>query len=214
MKGNYPHKLPRRTFLGMGSASIAALFLLQGCGGSDDLSERLGKVSGSQRVSTDTSLDAVYSYLRNQALTFRRADFHIPDPPPEAPIWGVLMESNYSDAALTAALTLLALFDGTSSVYLSNGGGVIGGGGHENVRAANAAFVRIANQSYRHLKPCESFPVPTVGQTIFYARTDSGVLTVDGTDADLSKKEHPLSLLFGAGHLLLMRLFQTADYVK
>jgi hypothetical protein len=125
------------------------------------------------------------------------------------------MESNYSysDTTLTAALTLLALLDGTSSVYLGGGGGVIGGGDHEDVRKANAEFIRAANQSYRHLTPCESFPVPVAGQTIFYALTDSGVLTADGLDDTLAKGQQPLSPLFGAGHTLLMRLFQEAKSV-
>jgi hypothetical protein len=142
--------------------------------------------------------------MRNQALSFRRADFRTPDPPPEAPIWGVIMESNYS----TVTATLLTLIDGTTSLYLSSGGGIIGGEGHENIREANAAFIRTANQCYQHLKPCESFPVPTSGQTIFYARTDSSVFNADGLDVDLVKGQHPLSPLFKAGHRVLTPLLQ------
>jgi hypothetical protein len=38
---------------------------------------------------------------------------------PEAPVWGILMETGYSEATAT----LLALGDGTTSLYLSSGGG-------------------------------------------------------------------------------------------
>lgn len=142
-----------------------------------------------QQVSADKSPEEAYSFLRNQALFMRRADFQISDPPPEIAIWGALMEWNTS--GLTA--TVLTLIDGTTSVYLSNGGGVIGGGeGHEDIREANAEFIRAANQLYQHLKPCESFPSPASGQTIFYALTDSGVLTAEGLDADLAEERHPL----------------------
>jgi hypothetical protein len=114
------------------------------------------------------------------------------------------MESNYSQVTST----LLTLIDGTTSVYFSSGGGIVGGGGHENIREANAEFIRTANRFYQHLKPCESFPVPAVGQTIFYARTDSGVLTAGGIDADLARGQHLLSPLFRAGHVVLTPLLQ------
>jgi hypothetical protein len=110
--------------------------------------------------------------------------------------------------------TLLTLIDGTTSIYLSNGKIIVGGQKYENIREANAAFIRTANQAYQHLEPCESFPVPTPGQTIFYARTDSGVLTADGPDADLVKAELPLSPLFNAGHRVIVRVYQAAGYIS
>jgi hypothetical protein len=210
VKGNCTHEMPRRKFLGISSASITALLLLQGCGGSGDALPSLGKSPGAPRVSTDTSPDEVYSHMRNQALSFRRADFRIPDPPPKAPIWGMIMEFNTPDVAAT----LFTLIDGTTSLYLSNGKSIIGGEGHENTREANAAFIRTANQTYQHLKPCESFPVPTPGQTIFYARTDSGVLTADGPNADLVKGALPLSPVFRAGHIAIRRVYQVAGYIR
>jgi hypothetical protein len=166
-----------------------------------------GKSSDSQRVATDTSPNEVYSGLRQQALSLRRADVGIPDPQTDAPIWAMLMEIGHPGATAT----LVTVIDGTTSLYLSNGGGIIGGQGHENVCEANAEFIRTANQFYRHLKPCESYPAPAIGQTIFYAITDSGILTADGLDTDLGSGQHPLSPLFYAGHAVLTPLFQTSE---
>lgn len=163
-----------------------------------------GKPSDARPDSADKSPEEMYSFLRNQPLFMRRADFRIPGPPPGAPIWGLLMEWNHS--GITA--TVLTLIDGTTSVYLSDGGAVIGGQGHEDIREANAEFIRTANQLYQHLKPCESFPSPAVGQTIFYALTDPGVLTAYGLEADLTEELHPLSPLFHVGHRVLGLLFQ------
>jgi hypothetical protein len=166
-----------------------------------------GKASDPTRVPRDTSPNGVYSGLRHQALSLRRADGGIPAPPPDAPIWGMLMEIGHPGATAT----LFTVIDGTTSLYLSSGGGIIGGQGHENVREANAAFIKTANQFYQYLKSCESFPVPAIGQTIFYAITDSGILTADGLDADLGSDKHPLSPLFYAGHAVLTPLFQTSE---
>src|SRR5712671_7117575 len=89
------------------------------------------------QFSSDTSPDEVYSVLRNQALSTNRTENGIATPPPAAPAWGILMETGYD----LATVTLFALADGTTSLYISNGGGMIGGQAHEAVRNANAAFI-------------------------------------------------------------------------
>src|ERR1700730_10592798 len=105
-------------------------------------------------LSPDASPEGIYSALRNQALSTNRTDNGIAAPSPAAPGWGILMETGYD----VATVTLFALADGTTSLYLSNGGGMIGGQGHEAVRNANAAFVNEANRSLPHLRRCEAFP--------------------------------------------------------
>jgi hypothetical protein len=151
---------------------------------------------------TDRSGDDAYSVLRRQALFARRAEVGIPAPPPEAPVWGVLMETGYSEGTAT----LIALGDGTTSLYLSTGGGVVGGHAHQDVRRANAEFVETANRFCRHLDPTDSFPLAAEGYTIFYVLTDSGVLTGGGREEDLGLERDTLSPLFHAGHLVIARL--------
>ena len=168
----------------------------------------LQKLSGKSRsassVPSDTSHGGLYSALREGALSAERIAAGIPDPPADAPVWGVLMETSFPEGTAT----LFALSDGTTSLYLSHGGGVIGGGDHENVRQANADFIKTANQFYRQMRACESFPTPEVGRTIFYALTDSGVSTGGGLEDDLGYERHPLSPLFHAGHAVITQLYR------
>ena len=144
----------------------------------------------------------MYPALRHQALSTKRTKVGIPAPPPEAPAWGILMETGYPETTAT----LLALSDGTTSLYFSSGGGVIGGHAHQSVRQANVALLETANQYYQHLKPSESFPVPATGHTLFYVLTDSGVLSGGGREDDLGHGRHPLSPLFHAGHQVIAQL--------
>src|SRR5215210_5081403 len=83
------------------------------------------------RVSSDTSPDGVYSKLRHQALATNRSEAGRSAPSPGAPVWGVIMETGYEEVTVT----LFALTDGTTSLYLSNGGGVIGGHDHGGQRS-------------------------------------------------------------------------------
>ena len=144
----------------------------------------------------------MYSALRHQALSARRTEVGIPAPHPEAPVSGILMETGYPDGTAT----LFALSDGTTSIYLSSGRGVIAGHAHQGVREANAEFLETANQYYQHLEPTESFPVPAEEQTLFYVLTDSGVLRGAGLEDNLGYGRHPLSPLFHAGHRVITQL--------
>ena len=144
----------------------------------------------------------MYSALRHQALSIQRTEVNIPALPPEAPVWGILMETGYPEGTVT----LFALSDGTTSLYLSSGGGVIGGHSHQSVRQANAELLETANQYYQHLEPTESFPLPAEKQTLFYVLTDSGVLSGYGREDDLGIGQHPLSPLFHTGHRAITQL--------
>jgi len=97
------------------------------------------------RFPTDTSPGGQYSRLRSHALTIQREQVGIPTPPPDSPVWAVLMETGHPKVTETLAL----VSDGTSSVYRSDGDGVIGGHGYENVRKAIRLFPTI-------LKPLHS----------------------------------------------------------
>ena len=43
-----------------------------------------------------------------------------------------------------ATATIVAVSDGSASIYLSNGGGYLGGGGHESIRNAASKMVEAA----------------------------------------------------------------------
>jgi len=160
------------------------------------------RVRTTARVSTDTSPNGVYSGLRQQALSTNRTEIGMDAPSPETPVWGILMETGFE----AVTVTLLALCDGGTSLYFSNGGGIIGGHSHEAVRSANAAFLAEANRSLRSLKSCATFPIPELGHTVFYVLTDSGVLSDDALEKDLGYGRHPLSTLFHAGHAVISQL--------
>ncbi len=157
---------------------------------------------GPQRYATDTSQGGSYSRMRLGALTLSREQANLPTPPPDSPVWAVLMETGHP--RLTETLVLVC--DGTSSVYVSNGQGVIGGHGFENVRKANAEFIRLANRDRHLFQATEAAPIPETGTTIFYARTDAGLLFYGDIQQAFIDSRHPLAELFQAGQEALTQL--------
>jgi hypothetical protein len=94
--------------------------------------------------------------------------------------------------------TLVALSDGNASVYLSTGGGYIGGQSHEPVRKAAQRTVIVANEVEPQIHATTAYPLPRPGEVAFYALTDSGVFTASAPEEDLKDDHSPLSKLANA----------------
>jgi hypothetical protein len=112
------------------------------------------------------------------------------------------METGYAEG--TAAL--FSLIDGTTSLYLSSGGGIIGGGAYETVRDASAEFIKAGDTVLEHLKPTRDGAFAEPGETLFYALTDAGVFSGCALELTLATGYHPLSGLFLAGQEVLTQL--------
>lgn len=109
------------------------------------------------------------------------------------------METGYPEAAVT----LVAVVDGTASLYFSNGGGIIGAGEHENVRPASQKLVAMAGAFVESMEIVDSFPLVTPGNTSFYIVTSTGVHTYSAKEDDLGEERDRLSPLFHQGHELI-----------
>ncbi|MGH7356315.1 MAG: hypothetical protein ACRELS_17295 [Candidatus Rokuibacteriota bacterium] len=94
------------------------------------------------------------------------------------------METGYP----TAVATLVALADGTASLYFSNGGGVIGARQAEAPARAARQVVSTASGHLSLLAPAAQQPLPRRGHTRFYVLTAQGLLTAEATDAELKEK--------------------------
>jgi len=147
-----------------------------------------------------------YLGLRNLMLTGSRAKFSLdPTSSPTEP-WGVLMDWQVSNGAAT----VVAMSDGSASIYLSSGGGFLGGKGQEPIRDAAKKAVASAAEAQPRLSKTETFPLPEPGEVRFYTLTDDGVYTAAAAEADLRKGTSPLASLGNAmqGVVTQYRIFQ------
>ena len=124
-------------------------------------------------------------------------------------VWGALLETGYP----SATATLVALADGTTSLYLSTGGGIIGGGAHARVAAATRSFLTAVEDHLGLLSPDADSDVPVAGRVIIRALTYQGRYRADAPEDDLGHGRHPLSAVFYAGHGVLTEL-RTIDQAR
>jgi len=102
--------------------------------------------------------------------------------------------------------TLVTLADGSASLYLSSGGGTIGGGEHEAVANASRAMVTLSATFLSQMIVVTSFPLPMARITTFFVRTDSGVFSISAPEESLGEGQHALSPLFYAGQEVITQL--------
>jgi hypothetical protein len=150
---------------------------------------------------------AVMTQLRGRILNGSAKDFGIT---PKGEVWGVVMDMGYRDVTAT----VYGLADGNASLYLSSGGGVIGGIGHENVRAAAIKLCEVAEAFKGRATATKDFPLPAPDSVRFYLLTTSGARAAEATTDELAKGKHELSPLFSAAEDVLTQLRLVAQSQK
>jgi hypothetical protein len=144
--------------------------------------------------------------MRRQVLSVIPAALGLAPSPGLRRVWAILMETGY-DAAVAS---LVVIADGSTSLYFSNGGGMIGCGEHESVRAAGTKLLAAAEVHLGLLSPVADMPLPEVGRVRFYVRTFDGIVGAEAAEVDLGENRSQLSPLFVAGHEVItaIRLVQ------
>lgn len=188
---------------------LSCAIMATGCDGTDPVTSRPTTPTDPE-PDTATPRDArkmaeaeyevaeVYVELRNQVLQVK-PDAIGEERTDDSTVIAVLMETAYSEAIVT----LVAVADGTASLYFSNGGGIIGGGGHEPVRKVCAGFIAGAQQYVSQSTSTDTFPLPIEGSVRFYLVTGVGVYTFEALEDDLGYERHTCSPLFHKGHELI-----------
>jgi hypothetical protein len=142
---------------------------------------------------------AIFSQLRENFFTIAPAKIGLAPGTGHRGVWAVVMETGYDKAVVS----LIAIADGTTSLYFSSGGGIIGAGEHKAVHDAAVRLVALADEQADQLALADAHPLPGVGRVRIYARTFNGLLTLEADEQDLGLGRHPLSQLFHAGHAVI-----------
>jgi hypothetical protein len=136
----------------------------------------------------------IYTKLRDQALGFGSVEIKAPPVVAGGRVLGVIMDLGYD----TAVVSVLGLADGTTSMYVSNGGGKIGLGDDERVGAASRRWVEVAETAPGLSETIED-SLPRDGVIRFNVLTTGDRLYAEATETALGDSSHPLFPLFAAG---------------
>jgi hypothetical protein len=159
----------------------------------------LGRLFGGEPIESTYKVAGAYQGLRQQILELKSEQLGISTT--EA-VLAVMMETGYPEAVAT----LVAVVDGSASLYFSNGGGIIGAGESPE---PNAAARRVVAKAAEFRTACiltNEFPLPRKAYTRFYIVTPKGILTSEGKEDDLGNGRHSMSPLFHMAHELITQM--------
>ncbi|MDX1471932.1 MAG: hypothetical protein R3213_10580 [Flavobacteriaceae bacterium] len=147
----------------------------------------------------------VYLGLRSQVLNLTSEEFGVNKQNFPYEVWGLIMETGVKQGSYT----LVTLADGTTSIYYSTGGGIIGAGAHESVQEVSKILLSGANHFHDAATVTTDYPLPEQGQTNFYFLGYDGVKKYTALESDLGNNKDRLSKLFHAAHMVIARVRET-----
>jgi hypothetical protein len=143
-----------------------------------------------------------YANLRGMALKLNPAESGLGPTEALPRAYGVVMDTMYPHGAAT----LLALADGTTSLYLTSGGGTIGAGEHARVATATRRLVAMAEQAVDVIPSAADDALPPQGATTIRVLTHTGAHAVTAPEDDLGNGRHELSPLFHGAHAVIAEI--------
>jgi hypothetical protein len=107
--------------------------------------------------------------------------------------------------------TIVSIVDGNASMYLSSGGGIIGGIGHENVRKAAIDFVNMGQEYFTKMVSVDSFPLPKPDNVRFYILTNKGKYSIEEEIEKIENDKSDWGQLFFEGNKVITELRLTTE---
>ena len=134
--------------------------------------------------------------LREQAFSVSATELGVVPGAGHQHVWAVFMDTGLG----AAFVSLITIADGTTSLYFSNGGGVIGAGEHPAVRTASRRLIALVDECVTEFTTAEDHSAPAAGRVRFYARTFDGLHGFEASEDELGNGRHRHSKLFHAAH--------------
>jgi len=122
-------------------------------------------------------------------------------------VYGVVMDMGMNGGTAT----IVSYKTGDASMYLSSGGGVIGGGQHPKVNSAAKLFVRMAQNYLDKSVKTDATPVPDKDDVIFYLLTNKGVYKGQIQLKKFEDSSSPWNGLFEEGNKVITELRLTGQ---
>jgi hypothetical protein len=134
--------------------------------------------------------------LRGLALDTTARSLGLEREPGQSTVFGALTDMAFDNGTAT----LVGFADGTTSLYTSGGGGVIGAGEHASVVSVTRHFLAAVADVLDHLEPEPDAAMPDAGRVRFHALTFDGRFAAEASEDELGGGHHPLSPAFFAAH--------------
>lgn len=158
-----------------------------------------GQNDKEKTIQTDEN---AFEGLRDMAFTTTSEQLGLSLSEDKKIVYGVIMDWEMGGATAST----VAYQTGDASLYLSSGGGVIGGGQHQNVNDAAKQLVSLAQTFLAKTVKTELTPLPSTDEVKFYLLTNKGVFVGQEQMKNFENNSSPWLKLFEEGNNVLTEL--------
>ncbi len=170
-----------------------------------------GKQSVSDQDTTKSKVhqtkENAFEGLRNMAFSATPEQLGLSLPKDKTVVYGVIMDWEMDGAIATT----VSYQTGDASLYLSSGGGVIGGGQHQNVNSAAKQFVSLAQTFLDKTVETSTTPLPLTDKVKFYLLTNKGVYAGQESMKNFENNSSTWLKLFEEGNNVLTELRKISE---
>ncbi len=149
-----------------------------------------------------------YHDMRGRALSFSAQELGIPTSASDTITYGVILDWHLEHGIAT----IIAFQTGDASMYLSSGGGILGGSGHPTVVAAARQLVSDAGAFLPLTVPSPDTTLPNPDELTFYLLTPHGRQVGRTTMTEIENGTSPWLPLFEQANHVITTLRQTQPH--
>jgi hypothetical protein len=198
----------KMTYLIIGIILAGGLvFYLTSCGNKSTANDKKSPAEQETKSKVHQTKENAFEGLRNMAITATPEQLGLSLPTDKAIVYGVVMDWEMGGATATT----ISYQTGDASFYLSSGGGVIGGGQHQNVNSAAKQFVRLAQTFLDKATKTELTPLPSTKEVKFYLLTNNGVYVGQEQMKNFENNSSTWLKLFEEGNNVFTELRKTSE---
>ena len=184
------------------------VFYLTSCGNKSTANDKQSTTDqGTTKPKVHQTKENAFEGLRNMAFTATPEQLGLSLPTDKTIVYGVIMDWEMGGATATT----VSYQTGDASLYLSSGGGVIGGGQHQNVNSAAKQFVSLAQTFVDKTTKTELTPLPPTNEVTFYLLTNKGVYVGQEQMKNFENNSSSWLKLFEEGNSVLTELRKTSE---
>lgn len=191
------------TFIIIGAILIVSSGIFIACKPKNQLTD---KQDDTQTENKSEQQENPFNGLRQLALSATPEQLGLP-PSDETKVFGIVMDWDLGDGIATVA----AYKTGDASMYLSSGGGVIGGGQHINVREAVFPYVQLGQEYISKTEKTASTPLPDKDCVRFYLLTNNGTYYAQENMENIENESSEWLRLFEEANKVLTELRLTSE---
>jgi len=163
--------------------------------------------SDNSKVKTNETQENPFEGLRNLAFTATPEQLGLLLPIDKTIVFGIVMDWGMNSGIATT----VSYQTGDASLYFSSGGGVIGGGQHENVNIAARKFVELAQIYLEKTIKTETIVLPKKDEVKFYLLTNNGIFVGEEQMRNFENKSSEWLDLFEEGNKVITELRLTTE---